>query len=328
MESRPKPHPNWVPRVAIAVGVPLFVAACEGRQSAIHPASEEAEGVANLFWFMTGAGALVWLVVIGFAAYAVLGKHRPQSERFADRFILAGGVAFPTVSLAVLLVFGLSLLPAWSEDDPPDLRVHVQARQYWWQIEYERADGTRVESANELHLPVGATTEFVLTSSDVIHSFWIPTLGGKMDAIPGRSNVLRVTPTKPGVYRGVCAEFCGPSHALMAFDVEVHEPAAFAARLEAEAESATVDAEPFMRAGCAGCHTIRGVSEAASVGPDLTHFASRRTIAAGTLANTAENLKAWLVSPQRFKPQTRMPSFAMLRAEEIDDIVAFLMALR
>lgn len=328
MESRPKGYRSGVPRAAIAAGVALFVAACEGGQSAIHPASEEAEGVANLFWFMTGAGALIWLVVMGFAAYAVLGKRRPRSERFADRFIIAGGVAFPTIALAILLVFGLSLLPAWSEDDSPDLRVHVQARQYWWQIEYERADGTRIESANELHLPVGATTEFVLTSSDVIHSFWIPALGGKMDAIPGRSNVLRVTPTKPGVYRGVCAEFCGPSHALMAFGVEVHEPAAFAARLAAEAEPATVDAEPFMRAGCSGCHTIRGVSEVASVGPDLTHFASRRTIAAGTLANTAENLETWLISPEHFKPQTRMPSFAMLSAEEIDGLVAFLMALR
>src|SRR5690606_401785 len=135
----------------------------------------------------------------------------------------------------------------------------------------EQPDGTVVESANELHLPAGATVEFVLDSPDVIHSFWIPALGGKMDAIPGRTNVLRLTPTKPGLYRGVCAEFCGPSHALMAFVVEVHDAAAYRQAIAHEAAAAAVDAAPFERAGCAGCHTIRGVSERSRVGPDLTH---------------------------------------------------------
>jgi cytochrome c oxidase subunit II len=314
------------PVVAAIFVLPLL--GCNSQQSAIHPAGEEAEGVASLFWFMTGAGALIWLIVMGCAVYAVVGKRRPKSERFADRFILAGGVALPTIALAVLLVFGLSLLPAWNEDEPPDLRIHIVAKQYWWQVAYETANGSRVMSANEVHLPVGATAEFVLTSPDVIHSFWIPALGGKMDAIPGRTNVLRLTPTKAGIYRGVCAEFCGPSHALMAFGVQVHEPDAFAQRLAAEASPAIVNATPFKRAGCGGCHTIRGVSELASVGPDLTHFASRLTIAAGTLANTPENLKGWLLAPERFKPGTRMPSYAVLSDAEIEELVAFLMELR
>lgn len=313
----------------LAAVLALPLAACNAQQSAIHPAGTDAEAVAILFWVMTAAGAAIWFIVMGFAIYAVVGRRRPKTERFADRFIILGGVAFPAVTLAVLLVFGLSLLPNWSEADSPDLRIHISAEQFWWRVDYERADGSMVASANEVHLPLGQTAEFVLTSPDVIHSFWIPALGGKMDAIPGRTNVLRLTPTKPGLYRGVCAEFCGPSHALMAFSVEVHEPAAFKAWLDAEAAPASIaDASPFLSAGCAGCHSIRGVSEAGDVAPDLTHFAARRTIAAGTLPNTADALRRWLVAPEHSKPGTHMPGYAMLSADELDALVAFLGDLR
>jgi cytochrome c oxidase subunit 2 len=312
---------------AVALGATLL-AGCSGMQSALHPASEEASGVASLFWWMAGGAALVWAVVMGAAIYAVLGRNRPRSEWFADRYIILGGVAFPTITLAALLIFGLSLLPAWGEDESADLRVQVTAEQYWWRIGYEQPDGSVIESANELHLPVGATVEFVLESPDVIHSFWIPALGGKMDAIPGRTNVLRLTPTRPGIYRGVCAEFCGSSHALMAFVVEVHEADAYAAVLAREALPAIADPAPFRRAGCAGCHTIRGVADDASVAPDLTHFASRRTIAAGTLENTADNLRLWLTTPARQKPGSHMPGYAMLDDAELDAIVALLTELR
>jgi cytochrome c oxidase subunit 2 len=320
-------HQDLPARLVAAAIAATAAAGCAPQQSALHPAGEEAERVATLFWYMAGAGAVVWLLVMGAAIYAVIGRKRPQSERFADRFIVAGGVIFPTVALAALLVFGLSLLPALSETEPPDLRVHVTARQYFWQVEYERADGTRLTSANEVHVPAGATTEFVLTSPDVIHSFWIPALGGKMDAIPGRTNVLRLSPTKPGTFRGVCAEFCGPSHALMAFGVQVHEPADFARWIAREEQPAALDAAPFERAGCAGCHTVRGVGELASVGPDLTHFAARRTLAAGTLANTRQNLRRWLLDPAGVKPGANMPSYAMLPPDEIEALLDFLEAL-
>jgi cytochrome c oxidase subunit 2 len=315
-------------RALAAVGICLFLSGCNSSQSALHPAGEQAAEVATLFWWMTAGLVVIWGVVMGCTIYAVLGRNRPKSERFAELFILGGGVAFPTVVLAALLIFGLSLLPAWGEDEPPNLRVLVSAEQYWWRIGYEQADGSIVESANELHLPAGATVEFVVDSPDVIHSFWIPALGGKIDAIPGRTNVLRLTPTKPGIYRGVCAEFCGASHALMAFVVEVHEAAAFDAVIAREAAPADADAALFTRAGCAGCHTIRGVSEQGSAGPDLTHFASRRSIAAGTLDNTPQNLRSWLVAPDRSKPGTHMPGYAMLDDAELDAIVSLLMELR
>lgn len=315
---------------AVCLVIALCVlAACSPEQSALHPAGEDAEELANLFWFMTFGGAIVWCLLMGTAIYAVIGKKRPRSERFADSFVFFGGVVFPTVGLAILLVFGLALLPNWRAGDAADLRIHVVAEQFWWRLGYETADGTRVATANEVHLPVGATVEFVLTTTDVIHSFWIPSLGGKMDAIPGRTNLLRLTPTKAGVYRGVCAEFCGPSHSLMAFPVIVHESDEFAAWLERQRQpAANTGAEAFISAGCGGCHVIRGVSEAGSVGPDLTHFGSRRSIGAGTLDLTEANLEDWLIAPGHIKPGVRMPSFATLADSERDAIVAFLMELK
>jgi cytochrome c oxidase subunit 2 len=315
-------------RLALAALALTSLAGCNPEQSALHPAGEDAAELATLFWFMTISGAVVWCIIMGAAVYAVLGKKRPRSEHFADRFVLIGGVVFPTVGLAVLLVFGLALLPNWAEADAPDLRVHVAAEQYWWRLGYE-ADGTRIATANEVHLPVGATVEFVLTSTDVIHSFWIPALGGKMDAIPGRTNLLRLTPTKAGIYRGVCAEFCGPSHALMAFPVVVHEKADFAAWLEAQRrQAAAAGAEAFLSAGCGACHVVRGVSETGAVGPDLTHFASRRSIGAGTLELNKANLEDWLVATSHVKPGVRMPSFATLTDAEREAIVTFLLELR
>jgi cytochrome c oxidase subunit 2 len=300
-------------------------------QSVLHPAGRDAEAVAHLFWIMTGAGAVIWAVVIGTTVYAVLGRRRPQSERFADRFILLAGVVFPTVTLAALLVVGLRLLPDWRAGDAPDLRVHVTGEQFWWRLVYETPGGP-VETANELRLPVGAEVEFVLTATDVIHSFWIPALGGKLDMIPGRTTVLRLEPTRTGTFRGACAEYCGLSHALMALVVVIEEEAAFADWLEAEARPAEGEAPgAFVQAGCPACHVVRGVTDGAvaqGVGPDLTHLAARSTLAAGTLPMDEATLAAWIADPEFFKPDARMPGFGHLAEGERDEIVSWLMGLR
>ena len=171
--------------------------------------------------------------------------------------------------------------------------------------------------------------DFLLTSPDVIHSFWIPPLGGKMDTIPGRENLLRLRPTTPGTYRGICTEFCGASHAFMAFEARVVEPDAFDTWLAAQAAPAVSaqGEEAFRAAGCGGCHTVRGVIEQGSVGPDLTHIASRATIA-GILDNTSEAVRDWIVAPETFKPDARMPGYAMLPEAELDAIVTFLESLQ
>lgn len=317
-------------RAVAAAGCALPLAACNGEQSMLHPAGEDAAAISNLFWVMAIGAAIVWLIVMGITVFAVLSSKRPRTERFADRFILVGGVAFPTVTLAALLIYGLALLPDWVRADEPDLRIHVGAEQYWWRIAYEGPDGALIETANEIHLPSDSTVEFVLTSTDVIHSFWIPALGGKMDVIPGRTNVWRLKPTEPGIFRGVCAEFCGPSHALMAFAVEVHPPEEFASWLAGEAAPAAANPghETFVTAGCAACHAVRGTDAVGRVGPDLTHFASRRTMAAGTMPITQENLATWLAGPDHIKPDVRMPSYASLSEAERLALVSYLMALK
>ena len=313
-----------------ALGGFIVLSGCVSRQSVLHPAGEESSEIASLFWIMAISGAFIWAAVMGTTFYAVLGKKRPKSERFAEHFIFFGGIIFPTLTLAALLLVGLSLLPGWGAGPPPDLRIHVTAEQFWWRISYERADGARVESANEVHIPVGQVTEFVVNSPDVIHSFWIPPLGGKIDAIPGRNTYLRLTPTETGTYRGVCAEFCGQSHALMAFVVVVQQAGEFDAWLAAEAAPAqlTGSIEPMTAAGCLACHAVRGVREIGRTGPDLTHFASRLTIAAGLRPNTPIELHNWLAYPERLKPDVRMPGYPMLSQSERERIVNVLRELK
>lgn len=312
------------------IGCLLLIGGCVSEQSMLHPAGEDATAVALLFWVMAAGAAVIWFVVMGIAVYAVLGRGRPRTERFADRFILIGGVAFPSITLAALLVFGLALLPDWVRSDTPDIRVYVTAEQYWWRVSYEQPDGSLVHSANELHLPVGKTAEFVLRSTDVIHSFWIPNLGGKIDVIPGRTNLWRLKPTEQGVFRGVCAEFCGPSHALMAFPVVVHQQEDFDAYLQKEMSPTAAEAghDLFLAAGCGACHAVRGTSASGEVGPDLTHFASRRTMAAGTMPIDAERLQSWLLNPDHIKPDVRMPGYASLEASERDALVSYLLDLK
>ncbi len=308
----------------------LLLGGCQTDQSALHPASENAREVARLFWVMTVGGAVIWAATMGVAVYAVLGRNKPTSERFADRFIFGAGVIFPTVVLAALLIYGLRLLPDWRAGDAPDLRVVVTGEQFWWRIAYELPDGSWIETANELHLPRGEVVEFELTAHDVIHSFWIPPLGGKLDMLPGRRNLLRLTPSETGSFRGVCAEFCGASHALMAFPVIVHEPEEFDAWLAAEAAPAdpAADASAFRNAGCGACHRVRGLVAEGAVGPDLTHLARRGTLAAGTLPMTEAARAAWLADPQAIKPDARMPAYGHLADDERRAILRFLAALQ
>ncbi|MGX1099375.1 cytochrome c oxidase subunit II [Amorphus sp. MBR-141] len=311
----------------------LILAGCEGPQSALDAAGRDAAAVGNLFWVMVVGAVAIWAIVIGIAIAAVL--RPPGSARAANALILGGGVAFPVVVLAALLTFGLGLLPDWA-DSGTRVKIHVTGEQWWWRVTYERADGTTVSDSNEIHMPAGEPVEFVLTADDVIHSFWIPPIGGKMDMIPGRTNRLVLTAEKPGTYRGVCAEFCGTSHALMAFSAIVHEPDGFDAWLEAQQAPAVVADDDgarrgrdlFLGAGCGGCHTMRGVAEMGDVGPDLTHVGSRVTLGAGILPNDQATLAAWIRNPQHLKPGAAMPAYDMLPDADIAAIAAFLAGAR
>ncbi len=309
---------------------------CSGRQSTLEPAGRGAEVIADLFWWMAGGAVVVWLGVAWLAMSAMRGRVSKQTERQARLYIIGGGAVVPTVVLAGLLSYGLGGMPELIRPAPEGaLRVHVVGEQWWWRVRYEVAEGEFVELANEVRLPVGRAVEFTLDSPDVIHSFWIPSLGGKMDMIPGRTTRLLLEPTKTGVFRGVCAEFCGDSHALMAFDVVVSEEEEFEAWLAKERAGAREPVTPeeiagreaFFANGCAACHAVRGTEAVAVIGPDLTHVGGRRTLGAGIMANDAEAFARWIAETDKVKPGVLMPHFGMLPAEELSVLVAYLESL-
>ncbi|HEX6985979.1 MAG TPA: cytochrome c oxidase subunit II, partial [Planctomycetaceae bacterium] len=319
--------------VAFSAGaVAAFLVGCDGPQSALDPAGRAAEQIADLFWWMAGGATVVWAVVIGLAAYSIHGRPGPHDRQTA-LMIIGGGVVFPTVVLAVLLSYGLALLPDLVAPAPPgSLTVTVIGEQWWWRVRYETAGGGAVELANEVRLPVGEPVQFRLESADVIHSFWIPPLGGKMDMFPGRTTHLSLLPTRTGTFRGVCAEYCGDSHALMAFPVVVAEGEDFADWLARQAEPAREPVgaaairgrEVFFSLGCAACHAIRGTPAAGVVGPDLTHVGGRLSLGAGILPNDPDAFARWIGHTDDVKPGVLMPEFGMVPAEDLRALAAYL----
>ena len=224
-------------------------------------------------------------------------------------WIAGGGLVLPVIVLSALLVYALRVGEALSMDVDCSVTVRIVAKRWWWEVRYVQPNGD-VVSANELHLPAKRRVKVLLETSDLIHSFWVPRLAGKVDMIPGRVNHLVLEATTPGVYRAQCAEYCGAQHALMALNVIVHDGEGFDRWLEAEsrpAAQATEGAKHFAGAGCAQCHTVRGTAAVGREGPDLTHVASRSTLGAGTLAMSRGALAGWIANSQAIKPGNLMP---------------------
>ena len=296
-------------------------------QSTLHTAGREAEMIAELFWWLAGVGLVVWLLVVGLAIYASHTHIESLSRRKASILIIGGGALMPTLILAGFLIYGLRLIPAITaraEGDP--LKLEVTGEQWWWRVRYLHPDGSTVELANEVRLPRGVRTEILLKSPDVIHSFWIPSLGGKMDMIPGRVNRLSLEPTQTGVFRGACAEYCGTSHALMSLYAVVMEPPDFERWLEVQSMPASHDAgqDLFVNNGCGACHAIRGTPADGVVGPDLTHVGSRTSLGAGILPNDPNGFVRWISETDNVKPDAHMPSFGMLERRELRALAAYL----
>jgi cytochrome c oxidase subunit 2 len=324
-------------RLSTLLAMSPLLASCTGVQSALDPAGEEAAQVATLFWAMAIGGAVIWAGVVALSLYASRWKRRTISEEAAGRVILWAGVVFPVTVLTALLAFALWLMPSlrpFSGGEQANLRIEVTGHQFWWHIVYRRPDGASVVSANEVRLPVGERVEFSLASADMIHSFWIPALGGKMDVIPGRTNRLSLLATKAGQYRGQCAEFCGLSHARMAFPVIAMEPADFETWLTARAmPSNGVGAEPagraiFEREKCGDCHTVAGTEAQGEAGPDLSHIGSRLTLAAGQLENDAATMARFIAHSKSIKPGSQMPPYLNLSNDELNEIAAWLKGLQ
>jgi cytochrome c oxidase subunit 2 len=315
-------------------------------QSVLDSAGIQAARIESLWWVMFGVTAAVYVIVMAWlAASAWRGHRRPQNAgpRHQGRDdaplfkVVAGATALTVVTLFGLLVASIYTGRAVaSQRDDEAMVIDVTAYQWWWNVEYQHPEpAQRVRTANELHLPLGRTVAIKLLGGDVIHSFWVPALHGKMDLIPGHSAVLWLRPDRLGVFRGQCAEFCGAQHARMAFSVVVEAPEDFERWIQAQRVTATPPAseaalrgQTIVQSGpCAMCHTVRGTSAGGRTAPDLTHVASRSTLASGTLPNTRDNLFAWLRDPQLIKPGNKMPTIG-LSTGELDALVTYLEGLK
>lgn len=263
--------------------------------------------------------AAIFVLVTALALWSTFAPARPVRWQ---RWILGGGLLFPIITLTALLVYSLSIGNALDVHAPDGaLKVHVIGHQWWWEVRYEGDDGTSIATANELHIPVGRSVHLSLSARDVIHSFWVPSLAGKVDMIPGRTNHLILRADEPGVFRGQCAEYCGAQHAFMAIYVVTEPEESFRRWLAQQARPAAATRgdgqELFFRGGCAQCHTIRGIAENGTLGPDLTHVGSRRSLGAGILRNHIGTMAGWIGGAQDLKPGNRMPSTHLYTGSEL-----------
>jgi cytochrome c oxidase subunit II len=245
------------------------------------------------------------------------------------------GVGVTVIVLAISVAWTAVSLAAMNRPpSEPGLTIEVRAQQWWWQVRYiTPSPGGIFETANEIHIPVGMPVRFRLTTKDVIHSFWVPALGGKTDTIPNQVNVTWLKADRPGVYRGQCTEYCGAEHAEMGLYIYADQPKDFDKWMAAQVAPAApplpsaTEGEMRFRARCGACHTVRGTLAGGLLGPDLTHLMSRSTIAAGTLTNTVANLSGWIANPQNIKPESRMPDLD-LSAPELTSIRDYLLTLK
>jgi cytochrome c oxidase subunit 2 len=305
----------------------------------LDPAGPRAAETANLWWFMLALGLTVYVLVMAFLAASLISRPDGRfhlDDRTRTRIVIVGGLVAPAVVLLVLLTADLRTLVAVAA--PPgsaDLTVDVVGHQWWWEVRYP---DQQFATANEIHVPVGQTVLLHLSSVDVIHSLWVPRLAGKTDLVPGETNTMWLTASSPGEYDGQCAEYCGLQHTNMRFTVEAQTANQFQAWVTAQQQPVVAPSDPvlaqgaqaFAALGCIGCHAIAYGGTAPTgggVGPNLTHLASRKTIAAGAGANDRPTLERWISNPQSIKQGTTMPATST-DADTLHALSAYLSSLQ
>ena len=336
-------------RAAAALFLLLSLTGCgyQQYQSAFGGAGVENQQFQTLFWIFLAVCAFMYLLVLAMLIGGIVRRRRAQANVVETgthnqtdpllRTGLIGWGALVTTGLVLLAIASFfadrSMAQAAAKER---LSIKVTGKQWWWDIEYRSADVSKtIRTANELHLPVGVPVRITLDSNDVIHSFWVPSLAGKQDLIPGRETDLTIVPRKIGIYRGQCAEFCGTQHAHMALVVNVDSYPDFIKWWIRQLQTPPAPSAPLVQAGynyvtrgeCSSCHNIGGTPASGKVGPDLTHFASRRSIAAGTLPMNKGNLYGWIADPQSIKPGSKMPTLG-LEPNELHAVVAYLETLK
>jgi cytochrome c oxidase subunit II len=306
-------------------------------QDMLSPAGPQAERIVELWWLVTGTCAAVTAaVLVAFVISLVRGRRGDAVSRNPD-VPVALAVALSTLLLLVLIAASVATDHALAKL-PADgaLEVEVTAHKWWWEVRYKDADPQReFVSANELHIPTGRTVRLKLRSDDVIHSFWVPSLGGKKDLIPGRDAQLLLRADRAGAYRGQCAEFCGAQHAKMAFFVFAKSTDEFEKWATGQRQPAAEPVDPIQSKGkalfvggtCASCHAILGTDANGRKAPDLTHVGSRTHLAAGILPNEPQKLKDWIKDPQEHKPGVNMPANP-LPEDQLQALAAYLGSLQ
>lgn len=323
----------------------LIAAGCgdSGRfpQTSLEPRSDFADAIDRLWNLTLYLGVAVAIVTFAILAFILFRfRYRPDAPNpkqvHGNTTLEIAWTLIPAVLISIIAVPTVqTIFFTYREPPAESIVIDVRGWQWWWEFRYPLANGDTIVTANEVHVPVGQPVHLRMTSTDVLHSFWIPQMGGKRDVIPNRLTEIVFTPSEAGVYLGQCAEFCGESHALMKMRLIAHEPDDFARWVQNEAapaveaaDSAVMIGQQLVTAGvCAGCHTVRGTTaQFGQTGPDLTHLARRSTIAAGVLENNAQNLREWINDAPSMKPGALMPAMD-LSDQELRYIVAYLQTL-
>jgi cytochrome c oxidase subunit 2 len=321
---------KWSRRGSLGLAA-LALTGCSGSHDVFDADGAGSERIARIGIFMLLTAAVIGAAFLAALAWGLFRRRRPVTGAMRGErgFIVAGGIVLPVAVIAALTAMSLNTL-----NDPPrhTVRIEVIGHQFWWEVRYP---DDHVVTANELHVPVGEPVALTLRSADVVHTFWVPNLGPKLDMTPGHVNHLSLTAKRTGTYRGQCAEFCGLAHALMIFSVHVDSATRYRSWLQHEAApAASPDTslerdglEAFSELPCASCHAIRGTTATADDGPDLTHLAERTTIGAGALRNTEGNLAGWMANSHTSKPGSLMPPVPM-SPDQLRALLAYMRSLR
>jgi cytochrome c oxidase subunit II len=335
------------PKVCLVLLVPaaLLLSGCERVQNSLKPQSHEAKDIASLFWWMMGGAWIGLALVVGLLLLSWKRANKrgfrgdteglKPGERPGWYIVVGAGIVLPIVLLSALFVIADLFVIRTTEapaKDATKLTVRVTGHQWWWEIRYPESG---VVTANEIHIPVHTPVRLEVESDDVIHSFWVPQLQGKMDLIPGQTNTLWIQADKAGDYRGQCAEYCGLQHAHMAIHVIAEQPEQFQAWMKQQQAPAQQPADAqamngqqlFLGSACVYCHAVSGTNASGTIGPDLSHLASRGFIGAGTLKNDPQHLGDWILDPQDSKPGNYMPP-TNLDQTSLDALLSYLEGLK
>ena len=314
-------------------------------RSVLHPAGPAAQILAELGWpslcFFTLVSIVmaVLLVLVAARRTGSFAAHAPVRSKGGLGWVVIGGFIIPGIAFTAAYVCTIGSLRAFpmAERAPGPAQIRVIGHQWWWDVEYLMGDDSQhFKTANEIHVPTDQPIEIELVSADVIHSFWVPRLHGKVDLIPGLVNHIEIRAPQPGTYQGSCAEFCGLQHARMRLLFVSQTPADFAAWIAHQRQPANSPATAqashgqavFLGGPCPVCHAIQGTPALAAAGPDLTHIGGRQAIAAGWLPEGVATLHAWLMNAPSLKPGVQMPTLTWFNGPDLHDLVAYLEGLK